>query len=337
MTTQPINFVNDHASLLNSYFRNGVIGPFDVISIEEATTFYNDFFTNHDIFPLTNKNDQLNKEQPYQPKQYSQNNNNLFKTHLFVPWVNSIIRHPQLIRIVQNVLQSNDIRCWSCDFNIRYYNTNTIIAPHQDATYANLTPSEEVITVWVALSDPVTLQHGGLIFYKGSHLLGQLLHICDDDYDETKNDNEIDETIQIASNNELLQNKKGKLQNILSRGQRCTIPNCNETPAISIPLRGGQATIHHFYTIHGSGQNIHSQQPRVGLAIRYMTANVRKRQQHYKVKEMITWISGCTDIIHNDCFEWEPILPNSPTIDDITRGKAAHAVAMERETTNYFS
>jgi ectoine hydroxylase-related dioxygenase (phytanoyl-CoA dioxygenase family) len=338
---------NDTSLLLDNYSRDGVIGPIDVISAEEAITFNNNFFTNHDIFPTSNSSSNAHngEQQQSQQKQYSQNNNNLFKTHLFVSWVNYIVRHPKLIRIVQIILQTIHIRCWSCDFNIRYYKTKTIIAPHQDATYANLIPSEEVLTVWVALSDPVTVQHGGLLFYIGTHRLGQLPHICDKD-DDTDNDNEKVNTNQTGD--EKVENTKEKLRNALSRGQRCTIPNNNRTNnnnneknGTSIPLRAGQATIHHFYTVHSSGQNAYSNQPRIGLAIRYMTANVRKRQHQHNnnntVKEMITWISGNTNIIHDDCFEWEPILPECPSTDDIQRGKVAHAIAMEREKINYFS
>ena len=143
---------------------------------------------------------------------------------------------------------------------------------------------------------------------------------------------------------------KPKLRNVLSRDQRCDVPN--GMVGTSIPLRAGQATLHHFYTMHSSGPNLSSSssppnndqqnlhhQPRVGLAIRYMSANVRKRSC-YKVKEMITYISGrSTDIMHNDGFdeEWEPILPEQPTPQDIDRGKAVHAIAMERERTNYFT
>ena len=222
-----------------------------------------------------------------------------------------------------------------------------MIAPHQDSTFAELIPCDEVVTAWIALSDPVTIQEGGLLFYSGTHLLGQLPHTCDIiNYDDDNNE-EID--IEMVENDEESSKSnelkfatnltKQKLRNVLSQGQQCSIPSGIE--GTSIPLRAGQATLHHFYTIHTSGPNVssnsHHHQPRVGLAVRYITANVRKR--NFKVKEMITYISGRTDIIHNDCFEneWEPILPERPTQQDVDRGKEVHAIAMERETTNYFA
>ena len=132
-----------------------------------------------------------------------------------------------------------------------------------------------------------------------------------------------------------------KLRNVLSRRQHCPIPN-GMMKATSIPLRAGQATLHHFYTVHASGPNMAPHyEPRVGLAVRYMSANVRKQQQQQQspVKEMITFISGRADLVPDTGFddEWEPILPERPTPQEIDRGKAVHAIAMQRETTNYFS
>ena len=362
--------------LYNEYCKNGFVGPIDVVSISEATDILNAFWKDTNIFPDIAKNDtsttgsnrtttttttnihpqSMTDERQHDPQskryhhfQYNQKNNNLFKSHLFVPYINHLIRNPQLIRAVQTVLQTNDIRCWSCDFNIRPSNASTMISPHQDATYAGLTPCDEVVTAWIALSDPVTIPEGGLVFYAGTHLLGQIPHTCDtihhnDDNnhmeiitdDDRTTSHECDDTQTTWTGD-----SKPKLRNVLSRGQQCSIPHgCTVT---SIPLRAGQATLHHSYTVHASGPNItmSSSQPppsppRVGLAVRYISAKVRKH--HFLVKEMITHISGRTDVIHIDCFEdaWEPILPKQPTQQDVDRGKAVHTIAMERETINYF-
>lgn len=340
--------------LYDDYCTHGVVGPIDVISKSEADNVLKSFWNDANIFPTINPRstmDERHHDQQQSHHQYNQKNDNLFKTHLFVPYINQLIRNPNLIRAVQTVLQTDDIRCWSCDFNIREWNAPTMIAPHQDATYAGLTPCEEVVTAWIALSDPVTIQEGGLIFYYGTHLLGQLPHTCDTIIHDDNNCIEINTehvekessdrgNVKIADAQVGTSNSKPKLRNVLSRGQRCDIPN--GVTGMSIPLRAGQATLHHFYTIHCSGPNLshndhNLHQPRVGLAIRYISAKVRK--QRYIVKEMITYISGRTDIIHDDCFdeEWEPILPEKPTKQDIDRGKEVHAIAMERETTNYFT
>ncbi len=285
--------------LYDDYCKHGVVGPIDVISTSEAANLLNAFRKDTNIFPDRSNDSTIDppsttscERHDIQERilhQYGQKNDNLFKPHLFVPYINQLIRHPKLILAVQTILRTNDIRCWSCDFNIREWNTPTMIAPHQDSTYAGLTPSDEVVTAWIALSDPVTPQEGGLIFYNGSHLLGQLPHTCDTIIRDDDNDMVIDTEIVGKGSIDTTATKQ-KLRNVLSRRQHCEIPN--GTRATSIPLRAGQATLHHFYTVHASGPNMapNRREPRVGLAVRYISANVRK--QHSQVKEMITFISG---------------------------------------------
>ena len=133
---------------------------------------------------------------------------------------------------------------------------------------------------------------------------------------------------------------------MLSRGQRVVFPLVpvgvkeeesshdkvvdNEPTIVAVPLRGGQATIHNFLTIHESGPNQSTTKPRIGLALRYMAATVR---QTGRVRESVTLISGHPQ---HDGFDLEPILPPNPTPNDIRRGKQVHDEAMRREAENYF-
>ena len=162
--------------LYDDYCKHGVVGPIDVISTTEATNLLKAFWKDTNIFPDRSTTAcERGEIQERILHQYGQKNDNLFKTHLFVPYINQLIRHPKLIRAVQTILRTNDIRCWSCDFNIREWNAPTMmIAPHQDSTYAGLTPCDEVVTAWIALSDPVTVQEGGLIFLQRFTLVGTI-------------------------------------------------------------------------------------------------------------------------------------------------------------------
>ena len=264
-------------------------------------------FLNHHHPPSQEQREQDQPPQKYPAKDL------WFKTHLFVPWVNRIVRHPHLVSAVQTILQSPDLRVWSCDFNVRPEGAPEMVAPHQDATFAGLDPPNKVVTAWVALSDPVTERHGGLLFAPGSHQCGPLPHTIDAPDDDD--------------------GSAGALRNVLSRRQRCASELCTR----SIPLRAGQATLHSFYTVHASGPNpAIGAGPRIGLAIRYMTAAVRKC--HAVVPERITWISGSRAIGPDGWdAEWEPILPEDPTSEEVQQGRTAHRDAMSRETTNYFA
>jgi ectoine hydroxylase-related dioxygenase (phytanoyl-CoA dioxygenase family) len=236
------------------------------------------------------------------------NKNDRFKLHLILPALSEIAHHPTLVTAVQQALNNNpNILLWSSDINIKLPNSSKFFAPHQDATYAGLQPSAQCVTVWVALSDPVGELEGCLSFYPQSHSLGQLPH------DIHPNDG----------------------NNLLSLGQYIApahLKQLKQQP-ISIPLRGGQATLHSFDCVHFSGPNT-STRPRVGLALRYMTADVVQSKTH--AKEMVTWISGRSTDIH--LFDLEPRLPAADaTAQDIARGREAREEAMRREEANYFA
>lgn len=229
---------------------------------------------------------------------------NRFKLHLVLPSIASIAFHPKLIEAVKEALGSDDIWLWSSDVNIKEPETSNYFAPHQDSTYAGLEPLKECLTAWVALSDPVGENEGCLCFYPGSHNCGQLSHdtkLCE--------------------------------ENLLSMGQFISDKELKKLPneePILVPLQGGQATLHSFYSVHSSGPN-KSCRARIGLALRYMSARVNQTKT---VKEMATVISGSHD---SSNFDLEPRLPSSPTEEDIKRGRIALEEAIKREAANYFA
>lgn len=249
---------------------------------------------------------------------------NRFKLHLVLPSIDRIAHHPKLIDAVKDALESDDIWLWSSDINTKKEQSTNFFAPHQDSRFAGLSPSAECVTVWIALSDPVGENEGCLKFYPASHKLGQLPH-----HVETNNNN-----------------------NMLSLGQyidEATMKTLK--PPISIPLRAGQATLHSFDCVHASGPN-KSPFPRVGLALRYMTCNVKQTKP---TREMATWICGkrhhnttvqertmtaqnqeLSELQCGSYFDVEPRLPLHPIEGDFERGRQAQKEAMEREDLNYF-
>jgi ectoine hydroxylase-related dioxygenase (phytanoyl-CoA dioxygenase family) len=285
---------NATCDLHQVYQERGFVGPLDVLTLQEAAETlqkFNDWATT-----LPNN---------------CVSGNNRFKPHLFLPFISRIVHHPKLLAAVQDVLQTRHVLCWSSDFNIKQAASSdsgessmSYYAPHQDSTYAGLQPIGQVVTAWVALSDPVGENEGCLSFWSGSHKHGQLRHV---------------EELQDSNNQ-------------LSRGQRVQDSRFDTANNVStsLPLRGGQASLHSFLTVHQSGPN-RSRKPRVGLAIRYMSASVK--QSKSTAREMVTLVSG--EVKHNG-FDLEPVLALRPTEKDIEIGKQAHAEAMRREAANYF-
>eukprot|EP00980_Cylindrotheca_fusiformis_P002483 scaffold584_cov132-Cylindrotheca_fusiformis.AAC.36 len=264
---------------------DGFFGPLDVLTQDEAKD------------ALLQVQEELEKEKSTR-----------FRLHLVTPAISAIAHHPKLVSAVQEALGSKDIWLWSSDINIKEPQSSGYFAPHQDATYAGLSPSKECLTAWVALSHPVGKLEGCLSFYPSSHKCGQLHHDTPRDKEENSN-------------------------NLLSLGQYIsmkhlgTLPNVNP---VSIPLQGGQATLHSFDCVHSSRTN-QSSLPRVGLALRYMTANVTQTKA---LREMATYISGKTE----SAFEREPQLEESKSTDQaIELGRIAQKEAMRREEANYFA
>ena len=201
---------------------------------------------------------------------------------------------------VKAALNSEDIMLWSSDINIKQPNSPGFYAPHQDSTYAGLSPSSSVLTAWVALSNPVGEKEGCLSFYPGSHKLNQLPH-------------------RNAHNKD----------NLLVMGQYIDsdlIATLNKPQCIE--LKAGQATLHSFDCVHESSPN-KSDKPRVGLALRYMTSNV---VQTKPTREMATWICG-EKSLH---FDLEPKLTDNPSVDELNTGRIFQKEGLEREEKNYF-
>ena len=241
-------------------------------------------------------------------KELKSSNASRFKLHLVLRSIADIVHHPILVEAVQTALNSKDILLWSSDINIKQPNSEGYFAPHQDSTYAGLVPPEECLTAWIALSDPVGPQEGCLSFYRGSHKLGQIRH----------------EVRDPSTDNNML--SLGQYISLHQLESLCITEDKMET----ISLRSGQATFHSFTTVHVSGPN-RSDHPRVGLALRYITARVC---QSKPTKELVTLVSSTVPIHH---FDLETEIPLNPTQEDIEKGREQQKDAIRREETNYFS
>ena len=224
-----------------------------------------------------------------------------FKLHLILPSISRIAHHPKLIKAVRAALNSNNIMLWSSDVNIKDPKSPGFYAPHQDCTYAGLYPSCSILTAWIALSDPVGMKEGCLRFYPESHELNQLPHV-----NEKNTDNLL--VMGQCINNDVMR-------------------TLNEPTHIE--LSGGQATLHSFNCVHASSPN-ESDGPRVGLALRYMTGDVRQTKPS---RETATWICG----EKSDHFDIEPKLPDPPSANDIKIGRDAQRDGLLREDSNYFA
>src|SRR5579864_3066411 len=164
------------------------------------------------------------------------------KTHLLFPWLDELVRNPDILGVVERVL-GPDILVWQTAFFIKEAHDDAFVTWHQDSTYWGLS-EPEVVTAWVALSAS-TLQSGCVRVIPGTHRLDQVPHI------------------ETAATN-----------NLLTRGQELAVEVC-EADAVAMPLKPVEMSLHHIRTFHNSDPN-RSNDRRIGFAIRYIPTHVRQ-------------------------------------------------------------
>ena len=162
--------------------------------------------------------------------------------HLLFPFVDEIMRRPSILEPVAEVL-GPDLLVWSTTLFIKEAQSPDHVTWHQDLTYWGLDSTQEV-TAWLALS-PATRESGAMRFIPGSHRREIVAHR---------------DTFGDA--------------NLLTRGQEIAV-EVDEAKAVDVLLEPGQMSLHHGRLFHASQPN-RSRDRRIGLAIRYITPDMRQ-------------------------------------------------------------
>src|ERR1700748_2590106 len=95
------------------------------------------------------------------------------KSHLLFTWLNDLVRHPQILDAVEDVIGPN-ILCWGSSFFIKEPRNPSFVSWHQDSTYWGLDPAD-IVTAWVAFSDR-TAANGAMRVIPGTHKMDQFPH-----------------------------------------------------------------------------------------------------------------------------------------------------------------
>ncbi|MDB6093733.1 MAG: hypothetical protein JWM32_1295 [Verrucomicrobia bacterium] len=165
------------------------------------------------------------------------------ETHFVLPWVHELVVHPRILDAVEGVLGPNFL-AWNTTWFTKMVGDKTFVSWHQDGTYWKLS-SPKVVTAWVALtpSNPIT---GCMRVVPGTHLQPLM------------------EQRETADQN-----------NALSRGQEIAV-EVKEEDAVDFVLRPGEMSLHNLWIVHGSNPNTSPDTARIGIAIRYVSTEVRQ-------------------------------------------------------------
>ena len=164
-----------------------------------------------------------------------------YRTELVLKWVADLASEESLLDIVEELI-GPDILLWNAFLPAKPPRSKAYFGWHQDATYWPVTPTDQILSVWIALS-AVTQPCGGMQMVQGSHLIGRLPH--ETTYDDSS---------------------------MLKRGQQI-MTTVNEDEIVDIDLKPGQASIHHTLTLHRSGPNC-SDDWRLGVGLNYVSSQV---------------------------------------------------------------
>ena len=169
-----------------------------------------------------------------------------YKIHTVLDIAYKIATNKELLDSVEALLGPN-ILLYNTSFVIKEPNSKAHISWHQDLTYWGFNDDKQV-AAWIALSD-ATEENGCMYMIPGSHKVGQLPHKI------TKDSN-----------------------NLLHHGQ--TIEGASEEQSRCIPLKAGETSLHHGWTMHTSYPN-KSDDRRIGLTINYISTDMFQTQTEH--------------------------------------------------------
>jgi chlorinating enzyme len=167
-----------------------------------------------------------------------------YKSHLVFPWINELMRRPEVLDPVEDLL-GPDVMIWSSHLYPKEPGDGRFISWHQDSAHWGL-DSSKILTVWIALTE-ANEANGCMRMLRGSHKDGVAPHR--DTWDPN---------------------------NILTRGQTIDA-EIDEDKAVWATLHRGEASFHHVDMWHASKPN-ETDERRVGLALRYITPEARQER-----------------------------------------------------------
>ena len=168
------------------------------------------------------------------------------KMHTVMPSAWQMATHPKVLDAVEAIL-GPDILLYDVGFIIKEPQTPSFVSWHQDLTFWGLSDDAQV-SLWLALS-PATEDSGCMRMIPGSHKDGRYAHGTSEDDD-----------------------------NVLLQAQ--TVAGVDETRAVHCPLRPGEASFHHGWTLHASMPN-KSNDRRIGLNAQYLAPSVRQTKHDH--------------------------------------------------------
>ena len=158
------------------------------------------------------------------------------------PCFTDLARHPRILDVIEDLI-GPDILIWTSTFFIKEPRSPTFAAWHQDGAYFGLEPEDQLVTVWVALSD-------------ASHEAGCI------------------EAASRQGNPRMMSHLPKGLANSINRAGQEIVEPIDESRVVPMALRAGEFSLHNTLTPHRSQAN-NADYRRIGIGLNYIAPQVR--------------------------------------------------------------
>jgi len=206
------------------------------------------------------------------------------KVHTILGSPLALATHPRVLDVVAALIGPN-VLLYDVQYIVKEPQSRTHVSWHQDLTYWGLSADDQV-SLWLALS-PATLESGCMEMIPGSHKAGRQAQVTTDDPD-----------------------------NVLLLGQ--TLCQVDPAAALPCPLRPGEASLHHGWTVHASRPN-RSRDRRIGLNAQYIAPHVRQ-----------TKVPNFSALLVRGEDAYGHYAPEQLATEDLAPAALAHREALER-------
>ena len=172
---------------------------------------------------------------------------------------NRFVRRGACPEIAAALLESKKVNFFGDQVFVKEPGTRERTAFHQDATYFEI-EGDQCCVLWIP-TDPVTLEHGAMMYVRGSHKDGRLY----------QPNVFISQASLPGAEGELLPNIEDHM---------------DDYDVVHFDTEPGDVLVHHYRTVHGTGGNTSRYQVRRAASLRYCGDDVRIKRRAWAPKQL---------------------------------------------------
>lgn len=169
------------------------------------------------------------------------------------------VRRGAAPEIASELLNANTVRFFGDQVFVKEPGTRERTAFHQDATYFEI-DGDQCCVLWIPV-DPVQLEHGAMVYVRGSH-----------------------------SDKKLYKPNVFVSQASLPGAEGFDLPDIEGNPGeydlIHFDVEPGDVLVHHYRTLHGTGGNTSRYQVRRAASIRYCGDDIRVKSRPWAPRQL---------------------------------------------------